>query len=152
MPEPAGSVLFVCSRNVCRSIAAEAVFGYLVKSTGLAVEVDSAGTHAVPGCPPDPEMCAAARRRGYSMSGMRSRLLLPGDCGRFNFILAADRGVLESIRARDAGVSVCLLMGYSRVFDVEEVPFPRAGGEYDVVLDYIEDACLGLLKALSAGN
>ena len=69
-------VLFVCLGNICRSPSAQGVFEARLAERGLqsAFEVDSAGTggyHA--GEPPDRRAQAAARRRGYDISGQRAR-------------------------------------------------------------------------------
>ncbi len=149
MPEPVASVLFVCSQNVCRSIAAEMVFRYLVGNGGLTVKIDSAGTHASPGCLPDPKLCAAAALRGYDLSGLRSRPLGDDDCTRFDLILAADRDNQLFVQALDTRVRVGLLMEYSRAFDRKEVLFPQGERGYDAMLDCIEDACLGLYTRLA---
>ena len=155
MPEsPAKSVLFVCSQNRCRSIAAETVFRYIVESTELKVEVDSAGVHASSGSPPYPELCAAAELRGYDPRGLRSRPVEADDFTRFDLILAADKGQLHALRemrARaptEAGARIGLLLEYSRAFDAEEVLFPSDSKGYGEMLDLIEDACLGLYKTL----
>ncbi len=49
------SVLMVCTANICRSPMAEGMFRQLVRKEGLAkkVKVDSAGTRAMKGHPPD---------------------------------------------------------------------------------------------------
>ncbi len=145
MFKSARSVLFVCSQNICRSIAAEAVFRYLSENAGLAMRVASAGTHALPGCLPDPKMCATAALRGYDLSGLRSCPFTAA--ARFDLILAADKDNLLCVRAQ--GARAGLLMEYSRAFDAEEVLFTDGGRGYDTVLDFVEDACLGLLKSLS---
>ena len=159
MPEdapapPIDSVLFICARNVCRSVAAEAVFRYLADNAGLKAGVDSAGTHATSGCPPDPNLCTAARRRGYDLSGLRSRPFAADDLERFDLVLAVDRGSLrfvQTAREKAGSARVGLLTDYSSTFDVGEVAFPESLRGYDQLLDQVEDACLGLLKNLREG-
>ena len=59
---------------------------------GLDIELDSAGTadyHV--GEPPDRRTVAAARRRGYDISGLRARQVQPADFDRFDFVLAGAR-------------------------------------------------------------
>ncbi len=151
MPDDIQSVLFVCSQNSCRSIAAEAVFRYLAQNTGLKLEIDSAGTHATPGCLPDQQMCAAAALRGYDLSGLRSRPFSDDDCSQFDLILAADEDPLAFVRARlpvESGVRTGLLMSYASAFDEKELLLPQEGRGCDGVLDRVEDTCLGLIKRL----
>ena len=153
MPESsARSVLFVCSQNRCRSVAAEVVFRYIVESAGLKIKVDSAGVHAAPGGPPYPELCEAAALRGYDLGGLHSRPVEVADFTRFDLILAADRGQLQVLQAQKpagAGARLALLAEYSQAFDAEEVRFPQDRKGYTEMLDLVEDACLGLYKVLT---
>ena len=68
-------VLFVCMGNICRSPTAEGVFRHYVRrhAPDLALELDSAGTHAYHvGEPPDPRTVKAAARRGVSSAHIPS--------------------------------------------------------------------------------
>ena len=117
--------------------------------------MDSAGTqgyHA--GEAPDPRTRKVAGKRGYDLSGLRARKLEPSDFQDFDLILAMDVGHLETMQRICPDVyrpKLGLFMHYSRNFDVAEVPDPYFGGEkgFDVVLDYCEDAVLGLLETLT---
>ncbi len=42
-----------------------------------------------------------------------------------------------------------LLMDYSEVFTIRDIPFPDGQREYATMLDCIEDACLGLYRRLA---
>jgi protein-tyrosine phosphatase len=155
-------VLFVCLGNICRSPAAEGVFRHHLSQAGLSdsVLVDSAGTggwHV--GKRADPRMRAAAARRGLELTS-RARQLEPADLGSFDHILTMDDDNLEAVqelaaRATAAGLQqraeVEPLMRYSRLHAVREVPDPYYGGEqgFEQVLDLLDDACAGLLEALS---
>ena len=150
MLESMPSVLFVCRQNVCRSIAAEAVFRYLVKNTGIKVKIDSAGTHALPGCSPDSKMSLIAALRGYDLSNFCSRTFITSDLSQFNLILTASKDNLSFIRSQmsaDTRATVGLLMDYSHAFNAQEILFSNERG-YDEMLDCIEDACLGLYHHL----
>ena len=94
-------VLFVCMGNICRSPTAEGVFRKLIREHGLdrLVEVASAGTHGYHiGQEPDQRAQRAAASRGYDLSSIRARKIAPKDFGYFDFVLAMDRGNLESLR------------------------------------------------------
>jgi protein-tyrosine phosphatase len=159
---PDQRVLFVCLGNICRSPAAEGVFRHHLSQAGLSdrVLVDSAGTagwHV--GKPADPRMRAAAARRGLELTS-RARQLELGDFSRFDHILTMDDDNLEAVqklaaRASASGLNqraeVEPLMRYCRLHKVREVPDPYYGGNqgFEHVLDLLDDACAGLLAALS---
>lgn len=146
-------VLFVCTGNICRSPAAQAVFESLLAEHGLlqVVEADSAGTHAYHvGEPPDPRMRAAAGRRGLDLSGQRARRISEQDFTRFHYIVAMDTANIRAME--DAlvpdGTRPVLFMSYAVDADMEEVPDPYYGGEtgFERVLDLVEEAARGLLQ------
>ena len=159
---PDRRVLFVCLGNICRSPAAEGMFRHQLSQAGLSdrVLVDSAGTagwHV--GKPADPRMRAAAARRGLELTS-RARQLELGDFSHFDHILTMDDDNLEAVqklaaRASASGLNqraeVAPLMRYCRLHKVREVPDPYYGGDqgFEHVLDLLDDACAGLLAALS---
>ena len=150
------NVLFVCMGNICRSPTAEGVMRKLVADAGLSgrVRVDSAGTHGYHvGEPPDPRALAAAKRRGYDLSDLRARELESADFERFDLLLAMDFNNLDRLQTLcppQFQPKVGMLMGYARQYKVPIVPDPyyRGAAEFNRVLDYVEDACEGLLQAL----
>lgn len=149
-------VLFVCTGNICRSPTAEGVFRKLVAEAGLAGRIasDSAGTHGYHvGEPPDLRTQAAARRRGYDLSGLRARKVAREDFHRFDLLLAMDRehhDILGRLAPPSAGHKVQLMMGFARGAAHDEVPDPYYGGPegFELVLDLLEDAAAGLLEQL----
>jgi protein-tyrosine phosphatase len=150
------NILFICMGNICRSPTAEGVMRKLVADAGLGsrILIDSAGTHGYHvGEPPDPRAQAAAKRRGYDISDLRARGLEPDDYARFDLLLAMDFNNLDRLQTYcppQFQSKVGMLMGYARQHKAPIVPDPyyRGASEFDRVLDYVEDACEGLLQAL----
>ncbi len=149
-------ILFVCLGNICRSPTAEAVFRKLVEEAGYQdeFEIDSAGTSAYHiGEAPDRRSQAAARRRGYDMSGLRARQVTPADFEYYDLILAMDNNNLRELVSQcpqSLRPKVRLFLEYGQRFHEKEVPDPYYGGKdgFDHVLDLIEDASRGLLASL----
>ncbi len=150
------SILMCCMGNICRSPTAEGVLRARLMDAGLAdrVHVDSAGTHAYHlGHAPDARSQRCALSRGYDLSSLRARLALREDFDQFDLVLAMDRDNLERLRALcppGERHKVRLLMEYATRHDAEEVPDPYygEGDGFERVLDYIEDACEGLVADL----
>lgn len=149
-------ILFVCMGNICRSPTAEGVVNNIIINNGMSglIKVDSAGTHGYHiGEPPDPRTCEAALRRGIDLSGLRARKVVPEDFERFDLLLAMDRDNLALLQrgARpEHQAKLGLFMHYASHFDAEDVPDPYYGGEqgFELVLDMVEDAGQGLIRAL----
>lgn len=133
MKRPVRRVLMVCMGNICRSPTAEGVLRAKLALAGLAgeIEVDSAGTHAWhAGSPPDPRSIVHALRRGYDLSGQRSRPVAEADFEHFDLILAMDWDNLalleERCPAQHLG-KLGRLTQHCRHFDSPVVPDPYAG-------------------------
>jgi protein-tyrosine phosphatase len=149
-------ILFVCMGNICRSPTAEGVMRKMVQDAGLEnwISVDSAGTHDYKvGEPPDPQAQAAARMRGYDLSCLRGRQIVEDDFRDFDLLLAMDfnnLSLLQSMCPFQYRSKVGLLMSYARKKKVRYVPDPycRGSADFETVLDYVEDACRGLLDTL----
>jgi protein-tyrosine phosphatase len=149
-------ILFVCLGNICRSPTAEAVMRGIAarEAPQLAISVDSAGTanyHA--GAAPDRRAQAAARKRGYDLSGLRARQVGEADFAEFDLIAAMDRNNLRELLERappGARAKVQLFLDYAPEQPVREVPDPYYGGSggFEAVLDLSEAAARGLLRRL----
>lgn len=150
------SVLFVCMGNICRSPTAEGVFRHHVTEGGFGdkVLVDSAGTHAYHvGEPPDRRACAAAERRGISLTEIRARRISDRDFEEFDYIIAMDEDNQHRLldqAPEEHRSKVQLLLSFASV-DETEVPDPYYGGTagFERVLDLVEEASRGLLTTLT---
>ena len=146
-------VLLVCMGNICRSPTAEGVLRHFIKINNLGdkVEVDSAGTHGYHvGEAPDSRTQRAALARGYNLSQLRARKVARQDLDYFDLILAMDKSNLDNLKrlaSPEQQERIGLFMDYSRNFDDDEVPDPYygIGHGFDLVLDMVEDASLGLV-------
>ncbi len=147
-------ILFVCLGNICRSPTAEAVFRAKAAQAGLDVVVDGAGTSGWHiGSPPDSRARMAAAARGYDLSPLRGRQIAPEDFHRFDLILAMDRSNLSKLLAsRPAGAKaeVGLFLDYAPHLPESEVPDPYYDDGFDRVLDLLEEAGSGLVRALQS--
>lgn len=149
-------VLFVCMGNICRSPTAEGVFRKMVRDVGLSdtVKVDSAGTHGYHvGEAPDVRAQLAGRKRGYELADLRARQITADDYRDCDYILAMDWENLSAMQQqcpRQYKHKLHLLMRFASEFDAATVPDPYYGGNegFNTVLDYVEDACQGLLEVV----
>ena len=149
-------VLFVCMGNICRSPTAEGVFRRLIRDAGLTelVQVASAGTHAFHiGEAPDARAQAAARKRNYEIGDLVASQVKPEDFRDFDYILAMDWDNLALLQQQCPKAyqhKLMLLMRFANEFEEATVPDPYYGGPegFNKVLDYIEDACQGLLEVV----
>lgn len=156
--QPMISVLFVCMGNICRSPTAEGVFRKMVADAGLteSIQTDSAGTHAFhAGSAPDRRAQAAALRRGFELSDIRSRPVTADDFVHQDYILAMDLDNLEVLRehAGDEHRSkVMLFLQFADGDAQSEVPDPYYGGSagFERVLDLVEQASRALLETLQS--
>jgi protein-tyrosine phosphatase len=152
------AVLFVCMGNICRSPTAEAVFRQIVATAGggVRVHVDSAGTHDYHvGDPPDRRAQVAAARRGYDLSALRARQLVPDDFARFDLVLFMDernRRDAAHILPAMPRAQLALLLDFAPELGRREVPDPYYGGPqgFEDVLDLAEAAARGLLAELAS--
>ena len=143
-------VLFVCTGNICRSPTAEGVLRHLAEKMGVAVHVESAGTHDYHvGNPPDERAQRHAKGRGYDLSAQRARQVRRRDFDEFDVIVAMDRGHLEILQENCPPQHQRKLR---MLVSGHDVPDPYYGGAegFEQVLDMVEAACLGLLSEVKA--
>lgn len=140
-------ILCVCLGNICRSPTAEGVLRGLDPN----LTVDSAGTsgwHV--GDPPHRDAIRAARQRGYDIAGQQGRAFGLADYDAFDLILAMDAKNLRDIEMQrpDGNTTpVRLMLDYSSSHQGQDVPDPYYTGNFDHVLDLIEEAAAGVLRA-----
>lgn len=92
-------VLCVCLGNICRSPTAEVVLRHYCDEQQLNIVVDSAGTSNYhPGKAPDLRSQKHALKRGYDLSALRARQLIPHDFIDYDLILAMDLENLSNIQ------------------------------------------------------
>ncbi len=154
-------VLFVCLGNICRSPAAEGVFMALALERGLdhQLEADSAGTYAGHcGELPDKRMRVHAARRGYTLTH-RSRPVHESDFANFDLIVTMDRNNYDNLRRMaptlDDEAKVVPMIDFCRLhpyYDYVPDPYYEGASGFELVLDLLEDACAGLLDALTSDH
>jgi len=171
-------VLFVCLGNICRSPTAEAVFKKVTMDNGESAnfDIDSCGTgggldswfkYDPPqsyheGDDADPRMMRAAAARGIRLTSI-SRPLTRNDLEEQDHIIVMDKSNMAQVKKAAefwggeypslAEKKTRMMMDYTsdEARKGTAVPDPYYGGPqgFDTVLDLLEDACVGFLKAVA---
>lgn len=148
-------VLFVCLGNICRSPAAEGIFGKKVSENGLSenIEIDSAGTAGYHiGEMADSRMIKHCKERGYDITPHRARQLSHKDLVEYDLILAMDRSNYSNIKRLDRNNEfsdkIKMMTDFVTSIKATEVPDPYYDGpkEFHFVIDLLEDGSNNLLK------
>lgn len=145
-------ILFVCLGNICRSPAAQGVFAELSKSSGLDLQIDSAGTGSwhIGNAPYGPMQDAAAVR-GYDLSGLRARVFVTDDFSNFDLIIGMDAdniNDMENLRPAGNKTPLHLFTDYTQSSGSSYVPDPYYTGDFEAALSLIEEASAGLVRHL----
>jgi len=148
-------VLVVCTANICRSPTGEGIVRHLIEEAGLKrdVLVDSAGTKAGTGTPPDIRSRLLAEGGGYSLAGISSRPIAPRDYKEFDLILAMDDKHRRDMRMDcplDHMDKIRLFMDYTPGMVGTSVPDPYYGEDKDFALAFelIGKGAKGLVAAI----
>ena len=149
-------VLFVCTGNICRSPTAHGVLRHFVTQAQRTsdFEISSAGIsgyHA--GENADERTISTALERGYDLSDIISRPVIPVDFEKYDYILAMDESHLSALQNMcpeplKAQKKICLFMDYSDNYKGKNVPDPYfgQGKGFEIVLNMIEEASRNFLK------
>lgn len=150
------SILFVCLGNICRSPMAEGIMKKYIDEAALThkIHIDSAGTHNYhEGELPDARMRQHAFQRGYELTH-HSRPVKTDDFDNFDLILAMDDNNMSDLMRKaptvEAQKKIKRITDYCSIHTLDHVPDPYYGGAegFNLVIDLLEDACKGLLKAI----
>jgi len=109
------NILFICSGNVSRSFLAEALLRSELKALKVEdVSVSSAGLHAFPGSPPDPQMTAYLSSMGVSFEPHEARQVSKQELDWADLILVMERSQETDVEklSPDAKQNVQLLGKY----------------------------------------
>jgi len=150
-------VLFVCTANICRSPAAEAVFRAAAARAGISrgLRIDSAGTHGGHlGERIDPRAVAALKEYGIAPVSHRARRVEAADFRKFEWIFAMDAANLRALheaRPPDYAGHLGLLMDLAPHTGHAEVPDPYYGSSrtFDLVVRLALAAADALVIRLS---
>lgn len=155
-PRDKVKVMFVCMGNICRSPSAEAVFHYMVQTSGLRdyVEVASSGTHDYHvGGAADKRSHAAAKSRGIDLSAHRAQHLKKEHCAEYDYIIVMDRSNYHHVMdicPPEHQEKIHYFLDFAPQLNLKEVPDPYFGGSegFENVLDLVEAASAGLMAEI----
>ena len=151
-------IVMVCTANVCRSPAAEALLKHHLRQLGLVrrVAVSSAGTNVgAPGRKPDPRVIAMLTELGVSARGIRAKPVSAGAVARASHIYVMELAHHDAIVERfpEAASRVLLLDP-----DSGDIPDPYFSNRAAVratleqINELTREIAVGLLGSLKSAN
>lgn len=153
------SILYVCSENICRSPAAEAILKRMAVDAGLDshIYVDSCGTHCSSNASlPDARMSEEGLHRGYHLNS-RSQQFSKDFFLAYDWILVAGSLHLHFLMSQASNdqerAKLALMTRFSLNHKNEEIPDPyREAQGFKIVFDILEESCKETLKFLFPRN
>jgi protein-tyrosine phosphatase len=148
-------VLFVCTGNICRSPLAEGYFRHLAEIESLYdIDADSAGTGALPGCPPSLEAIAVAEECEFDISMLKSRRFRKSDLEDFDLVLVMTKEqrnwIIKTFSADESKIK--LLREFAGDKTRTEIPDPigMSISSYKVVFLIIKKSVDALIKHIAS--
>lgn len=120
-------LLFVCTGNLCRSPAAEAMFNALAAEQGLAWRAESAGLSALQGAAVPEEVEVSLGEVGFQVGGHRARRAQSRMVEEADLVFAMtprQRAGVEKLAGGAAEGKLYTLTGYLGEGESSEVPDP----------------------------
>lgn len=142
------SILVVCTANICRSPAGQAMLAKQL--AGRQVHVESAGTRALHGNAVDATVSRLLAARGTdAMLSHRSKPIMPIMLGRYDLILCMeDEHVEQVLHLYPSGRGKVRLLGHWSATQVAD-PVGQAEPAYTTALDQIETNALQWAQKLT---
>ncbi len=135
-------VLLVCTGNTCRSPMAEALLRKMAADLQIPLEVQSAGTSALPGSPATSEAVQACRERGLDLASHQSRPLRQSTALESDLVLTMTARHKESVLTRTPALKgkVFLVSEFAdgSIRDIED-PIGQSLEVYRKVLGQLEE-------------
>jgi protein-tyrosine phosphatase len=106
---------------------------------------------------PDIRTQETAKARGIILTS-RAKQFQKEFFDQFDYILVADKEVLAFLyqyaQSTEQKAKIMLMTQFSSIYQGQEVPDPyyQAGGAFELVLDILEDSCVGLLEHIRKIN
>jgi protein-tyrosine phosphatase len=138
------SILFVCTKNRCRSVAAAALLAQRLPQLAAdwaAWQISSAGTWATEGEPPLAGMCRLLRSRGIEVGDVKSRRVTGELLSAHRLTLVMEPGHKEALQVEFPGTRERIFMLSEMAGHQAPVPDP----ETDLAESYA--ACLQEIDA-----